>query len=52
MPDHFMNYIETDAPVELTLVEWRRTRLASASRKRSWLGPLRPVRRPAPRFAI
>jgi hypothetical protein len=51
MPVHVMNYIESDAPAELTLVEWRRTRVATASRRRSWLGPLRPVRR-APRFAI
>ena len=52
MPDHFMNYVESDAPAELSLVEWRRTRVATASRKRSWLEPLRlPVRR-APRFAI
>ena len=51
MPVHVMNYIESDAPAELTLVEWRRTRVATTSRRRSWLGPLRPVRR-APRFAI
>ena len=51
MPDHFMNYVESDAPRGLTLVEWRRTRLATTSRKRSWLGPLRPVPR-APRFAF
>jgi hypothetical protein len=51
MPDHVMNYIECEAPAELTLVEWRRTRVATVARRRSWLGPLRPVHR-APRFAI
>jgi hypothetical protein len=52
MPDHVvMNYVECEAPAELTLVEWRRSRVAVAARKRSWLGPLRPVRR-VPRLAI
>jgi hypothetical protein len=52
MPEHaVMNYVESDAPAEFTLVEWRRTRCAVAARRRSWLGPLRPVRR-VPRFAI
>ena len=26
MPDHVMNYIETDLPAGLTLPEWRRAR--------------------------
>jgi hypothetical protein len=51
MPEHVMNYVESEAPAELTLVQWRRTRVASAARRRSWLAPLRGVHR-TPRFAI
>ena len=51
MPDHFMNYVESDAPRGLTLVEWRRTRLATSARKRSLLGLLRPAPG-TPRFAF
>jgi hypothetical protein len=51
MPDHFMNYVESDAPRGLTLVEWRRTRLATTARKRTLLGLLRPAPG-TPRFAI
>jgi hypothetical protein len=49
MSDHVMNYIESEAPVELTLVEWRRVRAAAAKpRRRRRLGDLLPSgRRPA-----
>ncbi len=40
MPDaHTMNYIETDAPVELTLVEWRRSHTPPKRRRRLSLRP-------------
>ena len=48
MPDHVMNYVETDVPAGVTLMQWR-TRLAPTTRRR--LGSLRtyvPVRRPQP----
>jgi len=45
MPDHVMNYVESDAPAELTLVEWRRVRAATATRRRRSLRSLLPVRR-------
>jgi hypothetical protein len=42
MPDHtVMNYVETTAPAELTLVEWRRTRMAAPRRRRIRLAPPR-----------
>ena len=47
MPDHVYNYIESDAPAGVTLVQWRRTRLAPKPRRR--FGSLRtyiPARRP------
>jgi hypothetical protein len=50
MPEHVMNYIESEAPAELTLVEWRRVRAAAAKprRRRRRLGDLLPSgRRPA-----
>jgi hypothetical protein len=34
MPDHVMNYIESEAPPELTLVQWRRSRIAPRGRRR------------------
>jgi hypothetical protein len=34
MPDHVMNYIESEAPPELTLVQWRRSRISARSRRR------------------
>jgi hypothetical protein len=37
MPDHVMNYVEIDAPVGLTLVEWRRSRTAEPRRRRARL---------------
>ena len=49
-PDHVMNYIESDAPAELTLVEWRRVRAAASPRRRRSLRSLLPVR-PRPAFA-
>ena len=49
MPDHVMNYIECDAPAGVTLVQWRRARLAPAPRRRlGWLRTYVPVRRPQP----
>ena len=45
MPEHVMNYVESDAPAELTLVEWRRVRAAAATRRRRSLRSLLPVRR-------
>jgi hypothetical protein len=49
MPEHVMNYIESEAPVEFTLAEWRRVRAAaSPRRRRRRLGDLLPAgRRPA-----
>ena len=48
MPDHVMNYIESEAPAGLTLVEWRRSRIAASSRrKRSVWGFLAGRRQPA-----
>ena len=34
MLQHTMNYVETSAPAELTLVEWRASRLAAVPRRR------------------
>ena len=49
MPDHVMNYVESDAPAGLTLLEWRRTRaLPEPRRRRGWLRTYVPVRRPRP----
>jgi hypothetical protein len=48
MPDHVMNYVESDAPAELTLMEWRRVRAAASPRRRRSLRSLLPVfRQPA-----
>ena len=44
MPDHVMNYIECDVPANLTLAEWRRTRLATPRRPRLRLRTFIPVR--------
>ena len=45
MPDHVMNYVESDAPAELTLVlNWRRVRAAAATRRRRSLRSPPPVR--------
>jgi hypothetical protein len=45
MPDHVMNYIESDVPANLTLVEWRRTRLEAPRRRRLRLRTYIPARR-------
>jgi hypothetical protein len=50
MPDHVMNYIESDAPAEVTLLEWRRARTAASPRRRRTVRSLLPVRR-RPAFA-
>jgi hypothetical protein len=53
MPDHVMNYIECDADA-LTLVEWRRTRIAAAKQdkpKRKLRLPSLKSFVPAPAFA-
>jgi hypothetical protein len=48
MPDHaVMNYVETTAPAELTLVQWRRSN-ATPRRRRFRLRVLLPLR---PAFA-
>jgi hypothetical protein len=48
MPDHVMNYIESEAPAGLTPVEWRRVRAAASPRRRRSLRSLLAVpRRPA-----
>jgi hypothetical protein len=45
MPDHVMNYIESDVPTGLTLAEWRRTRLTPKPRRRLRLRTFIPARR-------
>ena len=47
MPDHVMNYVESEAPAGLTLVEWRRVRAVAAAspRRRLSLRSLLPLRR-------
>jgi hypothetical protein len=45
MPDHVMNYIESEAPPELTLVQWRRSRVTPRTRRRLTLRTFVPVRR-------
>jgi len=44
MPDHVMNYVESEAPAELTLIEWRRARAAASPRRRRSLRSLLAVR--------
>jgi hypothetical protein len=39
MLDHVMNYIESEAPADLTLVEWRRSRASTRKRRRLILFP-------------
>ena len=34
MPDHVMNYIESETPAGLTLIEWRRVRAGASPRRR------------------
>jgi hypothetical protein len=50
MSEHVMNYIESDAPQGVTLVEWRRARF-TASRRRLGLRTFVPGWR-QPRLAI
>jgi hypothetical protein len=45
MPDHVMNYVESEAPAELTLIEWRRAAAAASPRRRRSLRSLLAVRR-------
>jgi hypothetical protein len=40
-----MNYVECDAPEQLTLTEWRRTRVAKPRHPRIRLRSLLPLRR-------
>jgi len=47
MPDHVMNYIDSDLPAELTLPQWRRARAATSPRRRLGLRTWIPARRPA-----
>jgi hypothetical protein len=48
MPDHVMNYIESEAPAEQTLIAWSRARAAASTRRRRSLRSLLPVpHRPA-----
>ena len=46
MPDHVMNYIESDLPTTATLVEWRRAKIAFSRRRRWSIRTLVPTRRP------
>jgi hypothetical protein len=50
MPDHVMNYVESDVPAGLTLIEWRRVRAAASPRRRRGVRGLLAVRR-RPAFA-
>jgi hypothetical protein len=50
MPDHVMNYVESEVPAELTLIEWRRVRAAALPGRRRGLRGRLPVRR-RPAFA-
>ena len=52
MPDHVMNYIESEAPAGLTLVEWRRARAAASPRRRRSLRSLLAVPRRGPGIAL
>ena len=36
MPDHVMNYIQSDVPADLTLAQWRRSRAARRPLRRRW----------------
>jgi hypothetical protein len=46
MVEHVMNYVESSAPADMTLVDWRRARVL-ASRPRPRLRFLPPRVRPA-----
>ena len=43
MPDHVMNYVETEASAGLTLVEWRRSLSVRKPRRRPGLRLRRPA---------
>ena len=49
MLDRVMNYIESDVPANLTLVQWRRSRVVAGARRRRRLPMLwaRARRQPA-----
>ena len=50
MPDnHSINYVETDAPAGLTLIEWRQSRRSAPrrQRRRLRLRTFVPAQRPA-----
>jgi hypothetical protein len=52
MPDHVMNYIESDVPSDLTLVQWRRSRVAARPHRRRRLRVLWTPARRQPAFAV
>jgi hypothetical protein len=45
MPDHVMNYVECEAAAELTLAQWRRSRITPRPRRRLAFGTFLPARR-------
>jgi len=45
--EHVMNYIETEAPADMTLVEWSNSRVKAAVRRRPRLRVAPPRIRPA-----
>jgi hypothetical protein len=45
MSDHVMNYLHSDVPGDLTLKEWRRSRVEPPRRRRLRLGTFIPARR-------
>jgi hypothetical protein len=45
MPDHVMNYVESDVPAGLTLIEWRRVGAAASARRRRSVRSLPAIRR-------
>jgi len=48
MPENtVMNYVEADAPAGMTLIEWRRARLAAATPRRRRIRFTPPRIRPA-----
>jgi hypothetical protein len=45
MPDHVMNFIQSDVPGDLTLAQWRRARIETPRRRRLRLRTFIPARR-------
>ena len=43
MPDHVMNYVESEVAADLTLVEWRRSHSTREPRRRRGLRLRRPA---------